>query len=232
MGRKKSNYVCPKCGQTGFLRNNPVGVVHYDHATRSRRTCYVRKLIKKADVKAKGQDAFSLQYPPKKFWGESELFYKLGNIANHLRGMANGLEKTQWLVYRYRPDTNTSAQCVKDLDIFEKGFINPVEKILLPYHDERWTTNWTLWFKIQMDSFKHGPRAAGMINAIETGRIWDLGKDIERIEKRKFTSSQVKKKEEQTLKFALELIRANALEKALGEWSNNTEFIADVGMEQ
>ncbi|MDW0245353.1 MAG: hypothetical protein QOC38_09140 [Nitrososphaeraceae archaeon] len=107
-----------------------------------------------------------------------------------------------------------------------------MEKILLPYHDERWTTNWTLWFKIQMDSFKHGPRAAGMINAIETGRIWDLGKDIERIEKRKFTSSQVKKKEEQTLKFALELIRANALEKALGEWSNNTEFIADVGMEQ
>ena len=55
-------------------------------------------------------------------------------------------------VYKFRPNMETSKKCVKDLDVFEKNFLNPVEKILAPYYDERWMNNWTRWFKIHMKS--------------------------------------------------------------------------------
>jgi hypothetical protein len=216
MGRKRSNYVCGKCGQKGFRRTNPNAVVHYDHRTRRRRTCYDKTLVATLD-------------PPKKFWGESELYYKLGNMVNHFREIADDLEKIQRSVYIYKPDIETSTQSVKDLNIFEKGFLKPVQMILIPYHDRRWVTNWTGWFKIQMDNFKHGPRAAGMINAILTGQVIDLySKEKKSLVKykieREFTSSQVKKKELQNLIFANEILRSYALEKALENWSRNTEL--------
>ena len=226
MGRKKSNYVCDKCGEIGFRRTNPLGVVHYDHATGRRKTCCIKKFMNKPKGKGKGTTG---PYPPKQFWGDSDLYYKLGNMANHFRKIADGLENVQWLVYRFKPEQSTSTQCVKDLEMFEKGFLNPVEKILLPYHDERWRTNWTIWFKIQMDSFKHGPRAAGIMNAIKTGQyIVEPSKDrkhfVEYPIEREFTSSQVKKKQQQVMVFANEILLYHALERALGNWSNNTEF--------
>lgn len=223
MGRKKSNYVCDKCGQIGFRAKNPDRVIHYEHATRRRRACYVKKLIT--------ADHETAEDPPEKYWGKSELYHKLGSMANHFRRIAEDLENIQRLVYKFKPDETISTQCVKDLEIFEKSFLNPVETLLVPYHDRRWSATWPDWFKIQMDSFKHGPRAAGMINAKLTGQYFWRKKGrktfVETPVEREMTGLQVKKKEQQTLEFANEILCSHPLEKALANWASNTNIIIE-----
>jgi len=219
MGRPKSDYKCPKCGRQGFRRSNPSAVVHYEHSIGRRRTCYIKRLVDDKD-----KDHISAEDPPKKFWGESELYFELGNMANHFRTIGDNLDKIRMKVYKFKPDAKTSAECVKYLTIFEKGFLNPVEMLLLPYHDDRWATNWTDWFKIQIDSFQHGARAAGIMNAIPTGQVlMRLSDDKESVilskVVREFTSSQVKKNLPKTLKLAKELLDSHPLEKALNNWS-------------
>ena len=212
MGRRRSNHICEKCGKRGFKRTNPVAVVHYDHSTSKTRTCYVKKFIRDKH----GHDGD----PPKKFWGESELYHKLGNMSNHFRRIADNLDKIKMGVYKYKPDAKISTQCVKYLEVFEKGLLSPVEMLLVPYHDQRYRINWTQWFKVQMDSFEHGPRAAGIMNAIKTGQyIFQTGKEpntvIARPVAKELSSSQVKKNLPQTLKLANELLISHPLEKAL-----------------
>jgi hypothetical protein len=219
MGRRKSDYICPKCGQKGFKRSNPIAVVHYEHSTRTTKRCYIKRL-----TDTKDKDHISTEDPPKEFWGESELYHKLGKLANHFRAIASDLEKIKIKVYKFRPDPKISTQCVKYLDTFEMSFLNPVEKILLPHHDDRWGTNWPGWFKIQTDSILHGARAAGIMNAIPTGQtVMKVSDDLESViitdVVREFTSSQVKRNFPKTLKFANELLNSHPLQRALNNWS-------------
>lgn len=208
--------MCPRCGQKGFLRKNPYAVVHYHHPTRKTTRCYVKRSI---------EDRITAEDPPKEEWGESELYDKLGNMANHFRTIADDLEKVRTLVYKFKPDKQTSTECVSYLNMFDEQFLNVLEKLLIPYHDRRWATNWSHWIKIQLDNLKYGPRAAGMKNAIPTGqRVMQVSKDKESViistVVREFTSAQVKKKQAKTFKFAEELLASHPLEKALSNWAN------------
>jgi hypothetical protein len=221
MGRKKSEYVCEKCGQRGFKRKKPDGVVHYDHSTRRRRTCYTKRLL---DAKNNIQDSVSAEDPSKQVWGESGLYHKLRSTANHFHKIGNDLEKISMQVYKFKPNAKLSAQCVQNLEIFESKFLNPIEKLLLPYHDRRYLIDYSTWFTIQMDNFKYGPRAAGIRNAIPTGQIlMKYSKDPPGVivfdNKRAITSSQVKKNCVKTLKFAQELLDMHQFGNDLNDWS-------------
>jgi len=233
MGRKRSNYQCPRCGQKGFLRNNPVAVVHYEHSTRRRRTCYIKRLIDERGRVHVSADV-SVEDPPKEFWGESGLYHKLGNMANRFYRIGDQLKKIQAGVYKLRPNPVTSAKCVKDLDIFERQFLDPVEKLLVPYSDQRWANNWTGWFKIQLDNFQYGPRAAGIINAEPTGQLlMEISKDKKDVTifnvVKEFTSSQVKKNQPKTLELAYQLLRSHPLEKALNNWAHYVSHTEQIG---
>ena len=214
MGRRRSNYICPRCGKRGFRRKNPDSVVHYDHATRTRKTCRLK---------------VSTEDPPTKFWGESELYSKLDGMATHLHSIAQQLDKVKMQVYKFRPDPDTSAQCVKYLDVFDKQFLNPIEKLLSPYYDLRWNTTWPHWFKIQMDSLQHGPRAAAMMNAIDTGEyvLKEYKDGHKELVGRMIghTATQIKKKQKQTLQFATEVLASHPLEMALRHWLDNTNLV-------
>ena len=227
MGRRKSDLICERGGRKGFRRSNPDAIVHYDHKTGKRPSCRIKYSTKDADHE-------SAEIPPEQFWGESALYHKLGNMANHFHRIGRQFEKIQKTVYQFKPIEDVSAQCVEDLDLFDKQFLNPIEKLLIPYHDKRWVNNWTGWFKVQMDNFMHGPRAAGMINSVQSGLFpMFLSKDGKTITsipiKRELTSSQVKKKEKQNFEFANELIQSHLLERALNCWSNKT-IIVEPGM--
>lgn len=215
MGRKRSELICPECGKQCFKRTNPVGFVHYDHKTKRRKTHYPKS-------------RFSPQDPPNKFQGESKLYNKLGNMSNHFHKIGDYLEDIQRQVYKYKPTDDVSTQAVEDLDLFEKKFLNIIEKILTPYYDKRWATNWTGWFKIQMDSMIHGPRRSGIINATPFNdyyekKVTEDGNIIRRkvTEKRPFTSLQVKKQQLKTYQFAIKLINSHPLNKALNLWASH-----------
>ena len=103
---------------------------------------------------------FSAEVPPKQFWGESTLYNKIGDIANRFHSIGRHLEKVQKDAYQYKPDPDVSSKCVQDLELFEKYFLNPVEKILVWYRDKRVTHPWSSWFKVQMDSLNYGYHGA------------------------------------------------------------------------
>ena len=64
MGRKKSNYTCPKCKRHGYLTWKPTWngkypnsaasrypyVIHYDHETKSRKECSVNGFLRKEEI--------------------------------------------------------------------------------------------------------------------------------------------------------------------------------------
>lgn len=56
MGRKKSNYICPKCGKPGYLSDTPSKygihrrVIHYDHKTGNQPSCYIDKVLEKRNI--------------------------------------------------------------------------------------------------------------------------------------------------------------------------------------
>jgi hypothetical protein len=224
MGRKRSELICHRCGKQGFRRKNPDAMVHYDHVKRKAKYCY----LPNSEDTYQDKDHVSVEDPPKQYWGDSELYYKLQDMAEHFHKIAGRLEKVQQKVYKFRPNPETSRKCVKHLDVFEKNFLNPVEKMLVPYHDERYAYTWTDWLKIQMDSLEYGPRAAGTKNAVPTGNVIRKGDKLIEID-RQLTGSQVKKNEKKTLQFADELIKSNRLEKALRYWIDNTNIVERVG---
>ena len=46
MGRRRSNYICPKCGKQGYLEKNPYRrVIHYNSVTGERDRHYVEKIL-------------------------------------------------------------------------------------------------------------------------------------------------------------------------------------------
>jgi len=215
LGRKRSNHVCERCGDLGFRRTNPEAVVHYDSKTGKRRTCYVKNYLK--------------NLPPKKYWKHSHVYHKVGSIITHLENIVYKLKKTQSTIFYYPPNKQTSSKCVHYLNMFDIHLLTPLEKILTPYIDERWGANWTTHFKIQMDYLDHGPRASGIINAIETGEyIMELGKDERSVIQlpiaKEFSSKQVKRIGKQTLNMARDVLIKDGLENALDLWSKNTEF--------
>jgi hypothetical protein len=56
LGRSKSNYICPDCGERGYIASTPTKygiyqrVMHYDHKTGSRRSCYIDKILEKRKI--------------------------------------------------------------------------------------------------------------------------------------------------------------------------------------
>ena len=64
MGRKKSNYICPKCKKQGYIRWKPTWngkypnsaanrypyVVHYDHETKTRKECSINGILQNQEI--------------------------------------------------------------------------------------------------------------------------------------------------------------------------------------
>lgn len=323
MGRKRSQFICPKCKKQGYLRrkstrngkysnaksNQYYYVAHYDSNTKRISTCYIDNILsnnvyqnnlqkhdlktidlmkidnyalediiplktifdktqyknldpeekievyhkitqryrqirrlmhenkkmmevicKQEKVNVSKSPNFTSGYPPQSYWGESEVYHKIGDLSRRFYRMGRHLEKIQKLVYRFKPDENLSKQCTKDLDLFEKELLIPLEKLFIPISDERWSSYWPEWIRIQIDNLNHGPRASGMKNSVETGEFERkrykeklLAKPI----KREMTSSQVKKKQLEVLKTADEFLKLFPLSRALNDLFTKIEIRVD-----
>ena len=52
MGRRRSDYICPKCGEQGSLEKNPYRrVIHYNSVTGKRERHYVEKILNDRQIK-------------------------------------------------------------------------------------------------------------------------------------------------------------------------------------
>jgi hypothetical protein len=215
MGRKRSNFICPRCGEYGFKRTNPDAVVHYDSKTGKRRTCYYKEFLERL--------------PPKEHWRHSALYNKLDEMQQYFERMALHISIIKNAVNGLPPDDKLSSKCVDYLNIFDRHLLIPLEKLLIPYTDLRWSGNWTKWFKVQMDNFEKGSRASGIINQIETGiYVMELGKDGKSVFEvpiaKEITSKQVKLNGKRIVNMARDLLIMNQLENALNEWSTKSGY--------
>jgi hypothetical protein len=217
MGRRRSNYICERCGERGFKQKIPLRVIHYDPTTRKRRTCYLTDFLRRQ----------AGDLPLNEFQGISPLYHKLGEIAHRLDTLAHDVRKIQRSVYQLKPDDKVASRCVTHLNTFEKGFIIPLEKLFDPYVDQRYLKNWTSWFNTQMVHLKHGRHAAGALSPNLTGQyIFKLsknGKNLKEIPVKSSADPKIdNKKSKAILAMAIDIIKLNQWEKALGYWSKNT----------
>jgi hypothetical protein len=230
MGRKRSDYICPRCGQPGFKRTNPDAVVHYDSKTGKRRTCYYQDELKRKLAGIPEAKAKDIEVKVKEYQGESPLYHKLGSIAGRLEKIADSIRKSQMRAFQIKPNDKTASKCVEYLDIFEDRLLDPLERLLKQDWDKRYRMSWDSWFKTLLDSLEHGPRDASRMNAILTGRhIFKLGKELNTVHEiavENIIDPRVigPKKAKQILTMARDVLKMNAYENAINEWNDNTEI--------
>lgn len=248
MARPKSSHVCEKCGKPGFIRKNPYSIEHFNSNTGRTNRCYVKRLIAKSEKNKReskksqaeqsidilsmpvGEEHISAPLPPEYFWGESELYHKIGHLRSHFIKIAKDLSKIQKRVYHFKPQKEISLRATRHLTKFENHYLIPLEKILAPYHDLRYTCDWSDMLKIHINVIEYGLSGSSTINKTSTGLI------LERTDAKtgetylveldtKFAPSYLKKSQYRTLKFAKELIDAHPLQKALRIWDTETELV-------
>ena len=253
MTRQKSNHICEKCGERGFIRTNPYSVQHFDSNTGRTKRCYVKRLVEKARAEKKNheyknsgveqnldldlptrfnEEHITAELPPRDFWGQSELYRKIGHLRSRFIKIAKDLGKIQKRVYYYRPQRKTSLKACKHIREFENNFLNPVEKILAPYHDLRYSCDWSDMFNIQMNVIEYGLSGSAKKNLIPTGEFIsktykDGSVDLVGLG-REFAPSYLKKNQYRTLKFAMQLIDTYALQRAFSPWYHTTRLVEEV----
>jgi len=171
---------------------------------------------------------FPSGYPPEQYQGTSKLNIALQKFCDANHSLNERIRQiNEDLIYKFPPPADKDEQWAKYVDTFTDTYITVLEKLLIPFDDEKWSDDYITWNDVMLSEFWHGKHAAAVLNAKETGEFeykMVSGKVIKIPLKRPFTREQVGDKIPELVDFMRSEFPLLSLHRAMHEWFTETQI--------
>jgi len=168
----------------------------------------------------------SSDVPPEHLQGPSLMHHKLKEMSRTVFDIAKYLDDIAKSVYEFPPEKEMSEKCAKQIDIFNKGVLQTIKMILVPYSDKKYSGDWATWFNINITKLEQSKNYAGSKHGLETGeyavKLDKEGNEVILHLDRGITREQVGDREPDIYAMARQTLMGVPMFQALHDWSYET----------
>jgi len=168
----------------------------------------------------------SAQVPPEHLQGPSLMQHKLKEMSRTVYDIAKYLDDIAKSVYEFPPEKAMAEKCAKQIDIFNRGVLQTIKMLLVPYSDKKYSGDWSTWFDINITKLEQSKNYAGSKHGLETGefavKLDKEGNEIILNLDRGITREQVGDREPDIYRMARQTLLGVPMFEALHKWSYET----------
>lgn len=173
----------------------------------------------------------SAETPPEHLQGPTSMYHKLKEMSLTVFDIYKYLEDVAKSVYEFPPNEQLSKECTARLDAFDKGVLQTIKMMIVPYTDKKFSGDWPTWCNINLTRLEQSKNYAGSKHALETGeyavKIGKDGKEVILSLDRGITREQVGDREPDLYIMARQTLLGNDMIHALHEWSYKTNIMEE-----
>lgn len=191
----------------------------------------LKDIAKKRKIPLPRYKKVSSDVPPVHLQGSTVMYEKLKEISATVFDIYKYLKVIAKSVYEFPPEKEMAEECTRRLDAFDRGVLQTIKMMLVPYTDKKFSGDWPTWCNINLTRLEQSKNYAGSKHALETGeyavKLGKDGKEVILSLDRGITREQVGDREGDLYIMARQSLMGIPMIEALHNWSYGTNIMEE-----